>query len=64
LRLDFFRNNMGIVLEALLIDFQPLPQIGFLRSANPEKTDTEHGIKRENDLPLREHQQKVKPCRH
>tara|TARA_A100001037_G_scaffold277609_1_gene277825 strand:- start:955 stop:1221 length:267 start_codon:yes stop_codon:yes gene_type:complete len=43
--LDFFRNNVGIVLEALLINFQPIPQIGLLRSANPEKTDTEHGIK-------------------
>jgi hypothetical protein len=40
LRFDFFRNNMGIVLEALLIDFKSLPQIGFLRSANPEKTNT------------------------
>jgi len=43
------------VREALLIDFQPFPQISFLRSANPEKTNTKHGIKRENDLPLREH---------
>jgi hypothetical protein len=33
------------VQETLLIDFQPLLQIGLLCSADPEKTDTEHGIK-------------------
>jgi hypothetical protein len=36
---------VGIVLNTLLIDFQPFLQVTLLGSADPKETEMEHGVK-------------------